>query len=211
MSFHISAGDATLAHGHARWLADILPMQLFVQQAKLISRKDKVSARQVDRLIPDSLKKYLIFRHVIKPNGDRAKAAWIFLAPMQDFLSVIEAILRKGVFLVVECGIRVSNHLMARLMTRTSNSSDLNVNLKFLESHIVAVMQSMDSLDGMYGNFKGFSSGTSYDSSGKIIWGIESGNVIGKTWVGAETFHQDDKKNIESMDANCDIKIIWEE
>lgn len=209
-TFHISAGDESLAHGQAKWLSDIAPMELFIKQIKTVGASYRPTAKQIDRLIPEDLKKYLMFRNVKKPNGDRAKARWVFLAPVKDYLTVMECTLMNGSVFVIEVGVRVSNHLLARLMTRTSHSSDLFTNLKFLIFHVLAVVNTLLVRDEMYGNFDAYREGTTYSSVGKIIWEVEHGIVLGKTWVSAETYHHDDRLHMANMTSPAAIKTIWE-
>ena len=210
--FSISRSADALAHGTSRWLCDVTPVKKLAREVKKMRvLPRRISTKKIESIIPQELQKYLITKHVKRPNGDRVNALWTFLAPFDDYFSVCELRVDKDFFGFGQTGIRLSHHCFARVMQRTSSTSDVATTVGFLKSHLLGLMLKMHEKNQTNGRVPDGSEVVVYTQLGKLILEAQTGFLMGKTWIDAYEFHQEDRDEVAALSLKGDICLWWDE
>jgi len=202
----IAKNDRGLAHGVARRNLSVKMFPLIDKLMRATFSGMPMNVKKVDAIINANYRQFLVHRLVSKANGSRAKADWILLIPSIDHehACVMYVMLRKAKMILCPTNIAVSKHVIARVHQRTTGDDDFNKVVEMLKYHL-SILIADESIPRKIIE-TGATEFTTFTTQGKVIWQIEDGGFMAKTWVDASLFHKDDLKVVADMDDE-DVKL----
>jgi hypothetical protein len=180
--FSIAANDPTLAHAIAYGRIKQLRGDTGKLFDQLQTMKGKTKVRDGAKMVETHFGKLILFSDVTRLKGSRPKARWLTLDANvdggSDMVAVLVEVSSHG-WDFLDLNVRLTSHLVARLMQRTTKHSSLQRSAEVLRFHIIAAMPLSKNLEGR--------SLTTANGSGALIWVPHEGGIRGMTWIGAET------------------------
>ena len=203
--FSVSPNDPTLAHGSARHLVDERIMKTGVLKlVDLSSTKKHINANDVLNALK-TMRPYVLVEFITRATGSRNKALWIFLMASPDNvnMNLVTLLLEKGQLIPRDNHIHISHHAIARVIQRSTSSSDTTKILNMVTHHLVCAAQKVAAGE-LRPTVDTFHIG---NANGKLIFDkyIIDGNNYGwlaKTWLSPDMYTKGEEGSTKELSAH---------
>lgn len=181
--FRIAPNDPTLAHAAAYGQIKRLRVETEKLHERLQELEGKTQVTRGAAMIRKHFGKLILMESITRLKGSRPKARWLALDANVEgggdmVLVIVEA--DKWGWALRDLMLRLSPHAVARLMQRTTGSSNLERFAQTLRHHILTVLPIMSRTPEDH-------SVTTASGSGAMIWVPHGEGFRGVTWLSVDS------------------------